>query len=599
MLKKFFLVVCGSFVGTVLALTFVIFASIFTSFAIFGSMAGSKGGSVKKNSILYLNLDGELVERARPANPFASYAPSSLRGGGTQIPLATVVAALDKAKDNDDIKGVYIDCRGIAGAPASLLELREALVDFKQSKKFVYAFGDDGISQGDYYLASVADSIFLNPEGLVDIHGVASVSPYFKTLLDKVGVEMQVIRVGTFKSAVEPYMLDSISPANRLQQEHYLGSIWNEMANAMASSRKITAQQLNTLADSIVALKPAQEVKAAKLVDALCYRQEFEDKLRRLTDVADDEDLKLVAPSDLVDDADVKGSGSDKVAVLFAVGEIDGGGGVPGSGEEGIDSEDLADQIRKLRLDKDVKALVLRVNSPGGSAFGSEVIWKALDDFKASGKPFAVSMGDYAASGGYYISSGAQQIFAEPTTITGSIGIFGMVPCVKGVVEDKLGVHMSVVKTNANSDFGSITQPLTPYQREAMQQMVNRGYELFTSRCAQGRNVTQDSIKAIAEGRVWDGKTALKIGLVDQMGGIDAAVKWVADKAKLKKDKYKVVYTPTADDSMMAFLEQMQSMRLRNEMRQQMGLFYDYYELLHRVMHRDRVLCIMEPVTLQ
>lgn len=598
MLKKFFLIVCGSFVGAVLAFTFFMFASIIMSFAIFGSMSKVQTVSVEKNSILHIDLGGEIVERTTSQDPFAQYVPY-MGSGEAEISLQELLSAIDEAKDNDRIKGIFLDCRGVAAAPASLQTLRKALVDFKGSKKFIYAYGDDGISQGDYYLATAADSIFLNPQGLVDLHGLASQTPYFKTFLDNVGVEMQVIRVGRFKSAVEPYMLDSISPENREQQEVYLGSIWNEMVTAMATDRNITADKINQLTDSIVSMMDAEELLAEKLIDKTCYREEFEDKLRALTDVDADEDLKLVPPSALAGDLEESGSGSDKVVVLYAVGEIDGGSSIPGGDSEGIYSELLVDEIRKLRLDDDVKGLVLRVNSPGGSAFGSEVIWKALDDFKKSGKTFAVSMGDYAASGGYYISCNADRIFAEPTTITGSIGIFGVVPCYRGLAEDKLGIHFSTVSTNANGDFGSAMQPLTPYQRDAMQRMVDRGYDLFTSRCANGRNVSQDSIKSIAEGRVWDGKTAKEIGLVDELGGLDDAVKWVAKKAGLKEDKYKVVTAPVTDDSFWALMAQARVMAVRHEMQQEMGLFYTAYEQLQLIMNRHHVLCLMEPLEIR
>lgn len=598
MLKRFFLIVCGSFVGAFLAIVFVILSSIITSFAIMASMGGSTPTkSVEKNSILYINLEGEVTERAVADNPFASMMPMGAMQGSS-ISLSTFKQALQNAADNKNIKCIYLDCCGIQAAPATLFEMRKALVDFKASKKPIFAYGDEGISQSDYYLATAADSIFLNPIGAVDIHGFGSNIPFFKGLLNKVGVEMQVIRVGEYKSAVEPYILEHMSEANERQIKHYVGSVWACMSDTMAKSRNISLDRFNQLADSIAGLLPADSLLKFKVVDKLCYRSEFEDNLRVFTGLEEKDDLKLVTPSELITEEDViVDNGGDKIAVLYATGEIDGSTSVPGN-SDGIDSEDLADEIRKLRFDDDVKGLVLRVNSPGGSAFGSEIIWKALEDFKKSGKPFAVSMGDYAASGGYYISSGAQYIFAEPTTITGSIGVFGLIPNFQQLAENKLGVNFDAVKTNENSDMGNTMKPLTPYQRDRLQLMVNNTYDLFTSRCATGRNIPQDSIKAIGQGRVWEGITAKKLGLVDEFGGIADAVKWVAKKAGLKDDKYTVMAYPTVDNSFIAMLEDMQKMKVRQEMKEQMGMFFTYYEQLQEMMGRHKILCLMEPVEL-
>lgn len=600
MLKKFFLVVCGSFVGVILALIFFTLSSILISFAIFGSMANAKGGKIEKNSIMYVKLEGMLNERSSGGS---NSLMSLMSNQGASQSLSTLIKGLKIAKGDDKIKGLYLDCRGMASGMSSLYELREALKDFKESKKFIYAYGDEGILQSDYYLVSIADSIFLNPEGMVDVHGLASSTPYMKNLLDKAGVEMEVVRVGTFKSAVEPYILDHMSDANRLQQEHYLGSLWGVISDDIAKSRGIEKSKFDVLTDSVMITMSSKELIQNKLVDHLCYRTEMEDKLRALTDVEKDEDLKLVTAEELLEtNDDPMGTGNKVIAVLYADGEIysgtnNGGGPMPNMNDNvDIYSEDMAKTIRELRYDDDVKGLVLRVNSPGGSAFGSEEIWKALEDFKAAGKPFAVSMSDYAASGGYYISSGAQYIFAEPLTITGSIGIFGMIPNASNLINNTLGVNYEEVATNPNAIAGALYKPLTDQQRNALQQMVNRGYETFTGRCAQGRNVTQDSIKSIGEGRVWDAITAKQIGLVDEFGGLEAAVKWVAKKAKLGDSDYSVVDYPSLEPSFMDLLSSMQKMRVENDMRQRMGIFYTYYEQLQAIMGRDKVLCIMEPV---
>lgn len=593
MLKKFFLVVCGSFVGSFLALIFFTITAVLMSFVIFSSMSSSMGVKLEKKSILYIRLDGELNERPSEMSQMMAM----IKEEDESQDLSTLIKSLKLAKENENIDGVYLDCRGMASGMSSLYELRNALIDFKKSKKFVYAFGDEGIMQSDYYLASVADSIFLNPEGSVDVHGLGASTPYMKGLLDKVGVEMQVVRVGTFKSAVEPYMLSEMSDANRLQQEHYLGSLWGVISKDIATSRNIDTTAFNQLTDSVMLTMSSQELLQNKIVDHLCYRTEMEDKLRRLVGVELKDDLspKLISPSELVLTDNENKSGDKQIAVVYATGEIDGSTSVPGMSEEGIDSESLAATIRTLQYDDNVKGLVLRVNSPGGSAFGSEVIWKAIEDFKKSGKPVAVSMSDYAASGGYYISSGAQRIFAEPTTITGSIGIFGVIPNASNFINNTLGVKFEEVTTNENAIAGAIYKPLSEKQKAALQRMVERGYDLFTRRCAVGRKVSQDSIKSIAEGRVWDGITAKNIGLVDEFGGLQAAIDWVAKKANLGDD-YSITNLPETEMNFQALLGQMARSRVEVDMQRRMGMFYTYYEQLQAILNRDQVLCIMEPV---
>ena len=603
MLKKFFLVVCGSFVGVFLALIFFTISAIVMSFAIFGSMSSSmnKAPKVEKNSILYIDLEGTLEERVAAENvQFMSL----MSNKGVKQSLLTLIKGLKIAKNDNNIKGVYLDCRGMASGMSSLYELREALKDFKQSKKFVYAFGDEAIMQSDYYLASIADSIFLNPEGMVDIHGLGSATPYMKKLLDKVGVEMQVVRVGTFKSAVEPYMLEQMSDSNRVQQEHYLGSLWGIISSDMAKDRAIDTTKFNALTDSLLLTMSSKELLSNKIIDKTCYRSEFEDKLRAMTDVEKEDDLKLVSAEDLVaSNDDPMGTGNKVVAVLYATGEINSGDGgsnpMTAINGEGIYSELMAEQIRELQYDEDVKGLVLRVNSPGGSAFGSEEIWKALEDFKASGKPLAVSMSDYAASGGYYISSGAQRIFAEPLTITGSIGIFGMIPNASNLINNTLGVNIEEVKTNENALAGAYFNPLTEQQKAALQRYVERGYETFTGRCATGRKTSQDYIKSIGEGRVWDAVTAQKIGLVDELGGLGAAVKWVAKQAKLKNGDYSVCDYPNTEMSFMDMLSSMGYMKVESDIQKRMGIFYSSYEQLQIILQRDRILCLMEPIEIK
>ena len=597
-MKKFILIVCGSFVGAFLAFMFFMIAAMIMSFAIMGSMSmgGSKNSaSVSKHSILKLDLGTSIEERGGD-EPIDMMSLMQGQGLPSSLGLNTVVSAIEKAAKDDKVDGIYIECNGVSAAPATLEKVRRALKQFKKSGKWIAAYGHEGINQADYYLASVADSIYINPVGALDLHGMASVTPYMKKFLDKVGVEMQVVRVGTFKSAVEPYMLDSISPANRLQQETYMGNIWKSMVDTIATSRKLTAEKINYLADNMIAMMPVDSLLSNKIVDKVCYRNEMDNRLRALTDVDKDKDLNLVSPQDLAASASSKSKSSKNViAIVYASGEIDGSESVTSG--NGINSEELCETIYSLRDDKDIKGMVLRVNSPGGSAFGSEQIWKAIDDFKKEGKTVAVSMGDLAASGGYYISAGADRIFALPTTITGSIGIFGMIPCINGLVEDKLGVNISIVKTNKNSEAGVLTKPLTPFQKDALQQMVNRGYELFTNRCAQGRHVSQDSIKQIAEGRVWDGVSAKKIGLVDEFGNVDSAVKWVAKKANLADDYCTDAY-PAPKTKWEKMLKKYATISAQKRMKGELGFLYDYYIAAEKVLGRNHVLCLMEPVAI-
>ena len=596
MMKKFILIVCGSFVGAFLAFLFFMFAAMMMSIGMMGAMGGSKKAvSVSKHSILKLDL-GTTIDERSGVGDFSMM--SLMQGDGlpSSIGLNTMLSAIENAADNDKVDGIYIECNGVAAAPATLQAVRHALKQFKKSGKWIAAYGHEGINQSDYYLASVADSIYLNPVGAIDLHGMASVTPYLKKLYEKLGLEAQVVRVGSFKSAVEPYILESMSDANRLQQEHYLGAIWNDMRDSIAVDRKLASAALNTLCDSVMFCFTPQRFVQEKLVDKLVYFEEMEKILRARTKVDKGEDLNYVTPDDLASDVEAPAFG-DHIAVVYAVGEIDGAASML-TPEEGIDSKKLCETIHDLIEDDNVKGMVLRVNSPGGSAFGSEQIWKAIEDFKAAGKPVAVSMGDYAASGGYYISSGAERIFAERTTITGSIGIFGLITSFQGLFENKLGVNMESVKTNENADMGAIGKKMSPAQLAALQNMVNEGYDLFTKRCAAGRHVTQDSIKKIAEGRVWDGVTAKQIGLVDEFGGIAEAVKWVAKKAKLGDD-YSTQNYPEMKDKFQAMLDKYMVTRYESQLKGEMGVLYEWHQQLMRILGRDQVLCLMPDQEIQ
>ncbi len=592
MMKKFFLIVCGSFVGAFLALTVLCISALICSFAILSSMKSMQG--LQDKSILHIALSGPIQERGDMGGVNVI---GLLQGQEEPMYLSDILHSIKVAENDEKIKGILINCKGADAAPATLRQIRQAIEEFKKSSnKFVYAYASEGYSQGDYYIATVADSIFLNPVGAVDVHGMASATPYFKSVLNKIGVEMQVLRVGSYKSAVEPFLLDSISPANREQQELYLGNIWKTMEREMAASRKIDLASFDALADTVLITLSAEELKKKQLIDALCYEHDMIDRLKQLTQLGKEDDLRLAAPGDVAGDYDYGSNKDGIIAVVYAEGEIDG------SDNSGINSEQLVEVIRTLQEDEEVKGLVLRVNSPGGSAFGSEQIWESLEQFKKSGKTFAVSMGDYAASGGYYISCGAHRIFADSTTLTGSIGIFGMIPCAQELIENKIGIHTSIVKTNKNADMGVggiMAKRLTPVQYQAMQNYINRGYDLFTKRCANGRNVSQDSIKAIAQGRVWDGISAKKIGLIDQFGGLNDAIEWVARKTNLKTGYYLVQEYPVVEMDFTNFINLYGTAKYEAKMKEEMGIFYRYYEQTRQLLGRKHILCLMEPVEIK
>ncbi len=523
---------------TIIVITIVGF-SILT--AVVASFATSKESvDFSKKTVLYLDLDGVMQERRQPAGVW-QVVQERENGGET---LVNTLDAIYKAAYDSKIEGIYINAGSGSCGIAAREEIISALQKFKETGKWIMAYADS-YSQGNYILASVADNMYLNPSGSVDVRGVASQVPFMKGLLDKLGVKMQIVRVGTFKSAVEPYMNSEMSPASRLQTQAMIDTIWDYSVDVVAENRGVEAVKVNDWADSIMGTWSAERILNAEAVTELAYRREVEDSIRERCNLAHEDELPLISPSDYLshkNDA-FMAKGDSHVAVLFAVGDI------VDSGDGGIVGETMVPEILELADDDNVKALVLRVNSGGGSAFASEQIWEALEYFKSKGKPFYVSMGDYAASGGYYISCGADKIYADRTTLTGSIGVFGVIPDFSGLVTDKLGVTFSTVQTNRNAAFLSTVASMTPEQAAAMQNSVDLIYEQFTSRVAEGRGMSQDSVKAIAEGRVWVGGKAVEIGLVDQIGGLHAAIRDIARDCDLDEDD--VVYYPDVTEEMM------------------------------------------------
>lgn len=534
-MKDFLKFTLATVVGLIVASVVMFFVSMLVVFGMASSAESET--QVNDNSIMTLNLNGVVNERSSASTPFDFLlSQADMQSYG----LDDILASIKKAKENDKIKGIYLQCNVISTGWASLQAIRDALVDFKESGKFIVTYADNYM-QGSYYLASVADKVVLNPSGGVDWRGLAAGATYYKDLLDKLGVEMQIFKVGTYKSAVEPYFTNEMSEANREQLTEFLQSIWGNVTKAVAESRHLTVEQLQATADSSMLFRPAEESIQRGLADTLMYKSDMRNYLKQLMNLEEDDDLHLL---DLQAMINVKKSvprdkSGNIIAVYYAEGGIDNNSS--SYEETGINSKKMVKELNKLKENDDVKAVVLRINSPGGSAFGSEQIWYALQQLKEK-KPVIVSMGDYAASGGYYIACNADTIVAEPTTLTGSIGIFGMIPNMKGLLQDKLGLHNHFVKTNRMADFGDVTRPMTADEKALMQKNVNHGYDLFLTRCAEGRGMEKEQINGIAQGRVWTGEKAKELGLVDLLGGIDTALEIAISKADV--ESYTVMSYP-------------------------------------------------------
>ncbi|MDD3194671.1 MAG: signal peptide peptidase SppA [Paludibacter sp.] len=506
--------------ATITGIVITSVVGLFIMMGIFGAIASSSDSPVKikSSSIYQLDLKGQLVDRYEE-DPFALFAEAMNPNQPKQLGLDEVLLNIDKAKNDTLVKGIYLKGGSLIGGMASIKEIRDALVDFKARGKFIVAYADTYL-QSNYYLASVADKLLVNPSGMVDFRGISSEVLFLKNTLDKLGIEMQVVKVGTYKSAVEPYIETKMSEANREQVTAYTTSIWNTMLGEISAARGISVEQLNAYADEMMTMQPVEKLLAYKLVDSLVYADEADSILTSYV-----KDYKLLTHNSMTKVVDKTKFSKDKVAVIYAVGGIDDGSGT------GIVSDKLVKTINEVIKDDMVKAVVLRVSSPGGSAYGSEQIWHALMNLKKE-KPLIVSMGDYAASGGYYIAVPGDTVVAQPNTITGSIGIFGLIPNIEGL-NNKLGLNYDGVKTNAMSDAPSVNRAFKPEERALMQAYVERGYELFVKRCADGRSKTTDEIKALAEGRVYTGEDALRLGLVDVLAGLDDAILIAAEKAGL------------------------------------------------------------------
>ena len=579
-MKKFF----KTTLACMLALLIVGLILPIVGISIIAGVVASSGAdsTIEKNSVLFLDLNGVIEERA-VENPLASIMDDEFKSYG----LDEILAAIKEAKANENIKGIYLQAGAVEGASgASLEEIRGELASFKESGKFIVAYGDQ-YSQELYYLATVADKLILNPQGNIGWHGLASTPVFYKDLLEKIGVEMQVFKVGTYKSAVEPFIATEMSDANREQLTEMLDSTWDELLTAVSASRGVSKEKLNGYADRFMDFCTAEEYVACGMADTLLYKDGVQAYLKSLTGIDGDDDLNLVTMETMkerlkldkiVEDAADK----SKVAVYYAFGEIDGST----SSFDGINSKKVIKELRELREDDDVKAVVLRVNSPGGSAYGSEQIWREVTLLKAA-KPVVVSMGDYAASGGYYISCAADCIVASPITLTGSIGIFGVIPSAEKLLKEKVGLGFDVVKTNPMADFGNMSRTFTPQERVVLQNYVNNGYALFLKRCADGRGVAVEDIAKIAEGRVWTGSKAKEIGLVDELGDLDKAVEIAAQKAGLAD--YSVKAYPEEKPLIEKLMDTKKEDYMETMARETFGGHYNSVKFLRNIGNCDRI----------
>ena len=574
-MKDFLKFTLATVTGIIISSVVLFFISILVVFSMVSSSESET--QVSKNSVMMLDLNGILTERSQE-NPLDFLMKEDYKTYG----LDDILSSIRKAKENEDIKGIYIQATSLGAGFASLEEIRDALKDFKESGKFIVAYGDT-YTQNLYYLSSVADKVLLNPQGMLEWRGLAATPMFFKDLLEKIGVEMQIFKVGTYKSAVEPFISTEMSPANREQVNVYLSSIWEQITSSVAESRNLSVEALNKEADRMLMFYPAEESVKNGLVDTLIYKNDVRDYLKNMVGIDKDDNMPVLGIQDMINVK--KNVPRDKsgnvIAVYYAYGEIDGGSSA--STDEGINSEKVIKDLRKLKDDKNVKAVVLRVNSPGGSAYGSEQIWYAINQLKKE-KPVIVSMGDYAASGGYYIACNADTIVAEPTTLTGSIGIFGMMPNAKGLTE-KLGVNFDAVKTNPYADFGNLTRPMNDGEKGLMQMYVNKGYELFLTRCSDGRGISMEELDKIAQGRVWTGSTAKELGLVDELGGLDKALEIAIAKAGV--DAYTVMNYPKKE----GFLESLMNTNPGNYIKARMlnGKMNDVYRQFSIIENFDKI----------
>ena len=579
-MKDFLKYVLATVTGIILL---TVIMGILATISMVGIAASSASSTkVEENSVFTLMLSGQLDERAEE-NPL-----SMLSGQISEnVGLDDIISSIRKAKENEDIKGIYIEA-GIfsSDSPASSHAIREALIDFKKSGKWIVAYADS-YEQSSYYICSVADKIFLNPQGMVDWHGLGA-NPYFvKDLLTKLGIKVQLCKVGKYKSAPEMLTADGMSEPNREQVTAYINGIWQVMLKEVSESRKIAVDSLNAYADRFIALSKAEDYVKMKLVDKLLYTNEVKGEIKKMLKIDADESFPQLTLKDMENVKGKKKEG-DQVAVYYAYGDIvDSETGDMTDQEHSIVATKVCKDLEKLAEDDDVKAVVLRVNSPGGSAYASEQIWHAMMNLKAK-KPVVVSMGGYAASGGYYISCPANYIIAEPTTITGSIGIFGMFPDFSGLLTEKLGIKFDEVKTNKHAAFGTMSRPFNAEEMALLEQYIDRGYQLFRKRVADGRKQSVEAIEKIAQGRVWLANDALKNKLVDEIGSLDKAIEKAAKLAKLSE--YHATCYPEPTNWFDALMNQgNKGSYLDSHLRTALGEYYEPFTYVKNIRHQNTI----------
>lgn len=572
---KFSKALLAAFLGALIAMAAMFFVKLGVFTSIISSLSSTKSETattVKPNSVLYMKLDYEIPDRSNEDDfssiDFATMETKDATG------LNTILRNIEYAMTDPNIKGIYLELSSIPTSTATLQELRNKLVEFKSSGKFIISYAEN-YSQSAYYIGSVADKVYLNPEGMLDLHGMASQVMFYKNMLEKLDIEMQIVRGpnNRFKSAVEPYFLDKMSEANREQMDKLLNSVWGQILMSISQSRNISVEELNQIANNLETYFDADKALEHKLVDGLFYKDQVLNELKGLT--GSNKKVNAIANADYAKSYDLKSSSKNEVAIIYAEGQIYDG---KSSDQTKIYSENLSKTIRKAREDEDVKAIVLRVNSPGGSALASAVIGREVE-LATQVKPVIVSMGDYAASGGYWISANADYIFANPTTLTGSIGVFGTFPNLKGFLNNKIGLTFDVAKTNENADFGTLTQPLSEFQYAKLQENVVKTYDAFTNLVANGRGLRQSYVDSIGQGRVWAGIDAIELGLVDQLGDLEDAIAFAVQKAELGSD-YKIVEMPEQKDFFTRLMEQLNGTddQIDAAMRQKMGVYYHYFE---------------------
>ena len=578
-MKDFFKNVFATFVGIFL---FVLVTLLLGFVCIFGMVLSSESTTeIENNSVLVINLSGPLSERS-DKNVMAEFIGNVASG----VSLEDVLSGIEKAKTNKNIKGIYIEAGAFApNSYASLQEIREALIDFKKSHKWIVAYGDS-YTQSSYYLASVANDVYLNPQGMLDWHGLSSQRIYLKDMLAKFGVKMQVSKVGTYKSATEMFTEEKMSDADRQQTSTYLNGIWKYLLKGVSESRNIPIAKLNEYADSVITFANPTSYLKMKLIDKLLYTDQVRNEVKKRLGINSDDEIHQISLTDLK--AVEPAKGGSEVAVYYAYGDIvDSPVSNTSFNQHSIVGKNVCNDLKELMDDDDVKAVVIRVNSGGGSAFASEQMWHQIMELKKV-KPVVVSMGGYAASGGYYMSVPANWIVAEPTTITGSIGIFGMFPDFSGLASEKLGIKFDEVKTNKNGTFGSTMRPLTPDEMRMLQVYIDRGYTTFKNRVAQGRNLTMAQVEAIAQGHVYTGEDALKIKLVDELGGLDKAVKKAAQLAKID-NYYKVSYPSPVNWFDQIFGENVQDNYLNEQLYTSLGIFYQPFSILRTINQQSAI----------